>query len=141
MHDFVTLLSLALTPLTILASAAVIYFFYKPFVRACSSRDKDAVQWMILGVVIGFAGSILDNIWWGFAWSADYLDNTSAFRHFMFDHGVYSNAFARQAMGIIAGLCHISSALIAEDKAVKRITYTGCILGVLLITNLIYFKV
>ena len=95
---------------------------------------------MILGVVIGFAGGVIDNIWWGFAWGADFAYPESEFRHFMFRNGPFSNTFARQAMGIMAGLCHLASAVLARKKIIKRLTYTGCILGFLLVLNLLYIR-
>lgn len=138
MTNLITLISLALTPLTILASAAVIYYLYKPFMKALSEKDRSAVQWMILGIVIGFAGTAFDNIWWGIAWSSKYIDSPAM--PFFFDNGVYSNVVARQLMGIIAGLCHVASAVMVRDRAVKKLIYTGCILGTLLVLNLIYLR-
>jgi uncharacterized membrane protein len=95
---------------------------------------------MILGVVTGFFGAILDNIWWGFAWSADFINPDSSFKQFFFDYGVYSNTIARQTLGVIAALCHIASAAMAQDKMVKRVTYWGALLGAVLVINLVYFK-
>ena len=63
---------------------------------------------LILGIVIGFAGSFFDNLYWGFAWGAEALGHST--RDWWFSHGVWSNLPFRQGAGILAGACHVVAA-------------------------------
>jgi len=140
MYEIITLLSIALVPLTIVASAAVVYIFRTPFIRALSHKDKTAVQWMIIGITINFIGAIFDNLWWLIAWSFHYVDPVSPAKVFFFDNGSYSNVIARQICGIIGAMCHIFSGAMARNQTIKRVTWTGGVLVVLWVSYLIYLK-
>jgi hypothetical protein len=140
MNDFITLLSIALVPLTIVASIAVVYIFRTPFIKALSHKDKTAVQWMIIGIVINFIGAVFDNLWWLIAWSFHFVDPVSPYKVFFFDHGSYSNVIFRQICGIIGAMCHIFSGAMARNKTIKRVTISGGILGVMWIGYLLYLR-
>jgi hypothetical protein len=136
--ELFTLLSLGLTPMTILANCAVISLWYTPFVRALSTREKTAVGWLIIGVVINFSGGVIDNIWWGIAWSYNYLNNTGEIKEFFFTNGVYSNTFFRQMTGIAGALCHIKSGITSESNWFKIVTFGGAFIGAVWVATLIH---
>ena len=76
---------------------------------ALRAVQRDASQWFILGVAIGFAGSVFDNLYWGIAWLSNYLAWESWPQWFAC--GVYSNVVFRQTAGLVAAYCHIRSAI------------------------------
>lgn len=63
---------------------------------------------LVLGITIGFAGSFMDNLYWGFAWTAEAIGHPS--RDWWFSHGVWSNLPFRQGAGILAGIAHVVAA-------------------------------
>lgn len=131
MHQFITLLSIFLTPITMSTAALVIFYFYGPVRQALASKDRTATDWMIIGIVIGFNGAFFDNLYWAIAWSADYSHPASDFRAYMFSHGVYSNTIFRQTAGIIAALCHIIGARYTDKILIKRVIYGSFCVGAL----------
>jgi len=108
-HDTFTLISLALTPLTIAACFAVVLIWRSAAYKAYKKKIKVDIDWFILGVVVGFLGSAFDNLYWGIAWTADYLRIDS--KDELFKAGVYSNTFFRQLCTALAATCHIKAAL------------------------------
>lgn len=113
------LISLGATWPTILTALLVVVLWYFPFLEAMKSKSKLSLHWFIIGVFVGFLGSILDNAYWFLAWSAVYLD--SDWQDFLMYNGVYFNVFSRQLCGIIAGYCHIRSALEHSESVSLRL--------------------
>lgn len=80
-----------------------------------------AEQWLAAGIVIGFAGAIADNLYWGLTWFAVHyqLPAESA----LMKNGPVSNVFSRQIPGIVSVYCHIYAAKklhdTKEDVAIK----------------------
>lgn len=140
MNDFIVLLSMGLTPATIISAIMVVYLFWHPFVKALNTKDRSAVNWMIIGVTVNFTGGVLDNLWWAFAWSGDYVAADSFFRHFFFENGAYSNVIFRQGCGIIGALCHIRSAQVAGHERVKKVAIFSAIVGLLFVCFLVYLR-
>ena len=83
---------------------------------------RTELDWFTLGVVVGFIGGWVDNLYWGLAWLANYLALES--EAFLFGHGSYSNVIFRQGFGIVAALCHVQAGLIAERRIMKWISWT-----------------
>lgn len=145
-HEIVTLFSLWLTPMTIIACGFVVYKFYEGFKKSIKIEQKTDLQWFIIGIVIGFVGDFSDNLYWGLAWTADYLQLAS--RDALFDSGVYSNSIFRQGCGFVSALCHlsgISDVIKKESKEeklplVKKILISGSILGTVLVALLLLIK-
>lgn len=74
----------------------------------CTPKSqRSATQWLILGVCVGFLGGVLDNGYWGLAWTASYL--TSPHQERLFQSGVYFNIPFRQLAGMFAAYCHLQS--------------------------------
>lgn len=143
MSDFVTLISLWLTPLTIIACAAVVFEFGPSAIKAYRSSHRTNLNWFILGIVIGFVGDFVDNLYWGLAWSADYLDHS--YRDRLFNGGVYSNSVFRQGAGILSALCHLMGvAKLSTDssrfRAVRPILVSGAGVGFVFIMSLVVIR-
>lgn len=128
LHRFVSLASLVLTPATIILSLAVVIVWLDSAKRALFSREKNSVQWLILGVSIGFVGSIVDNAYWGVAWTADFLGHSS--RDQLFKNGVYSNAPFRQLCTIAAAACHVKAGVDSHNIFFKFVVISAGLSGV-----------
>ena len=129
-HHDVTLISLALTPATILAAAIVVALWWKPTKKAIFVTHKKDVQWFMVGVFASFIGSIVDNLYWGLAWTADYYDHP--IKEALFKYGVYPNTIFRQGCTLVAAYCHIRAAAVSDSKSFK-----GFVLGVWVLTFII----
>lgn len=129
MDKVVTLLSIFLTPALLIASSVVIYLLYPSFKKATKTVNKDAIQWMIIGIVMNFIGTLFDNLWWFFAWSYNYIDATGVEKDFFFSYGVYSNTIFRQVFGIVGALCHVYAGTIQASIVNKIILYLGAVIG------------
>ena len=112
-YDLVTFLSLLATPAVVLGSVYVV-FIWKDY--AIEGLDRGAeitfdhhVYWLVIGILISFVGGAFDSLYWGIAWTADFLDWDS--RDFWFKNGVYSNLVFRQGCDVFAVLCHVYSAM------------------------------
>lgn len=125
------IVSLGLTAPTIFLAFAVLA---KWRVSASDALYKDSNlrtshEWFIIGVFVSFLGQAADNIWWGVAWAAEFLD--LRFRDTLFDYGVVSNIPFRQVTGIIAAFCHLKafSEFTGESVVItKRIAVAvGCV--------------
>ena len=119
-QDYAELISLGLTAPTIVISVLVIYLWGpSAFKILCGGIPRNATDWFILGVTIGFVGSVGDNFYWGVAWTCSYLqlDITDS----LIQQGVYWNIFLRQLCGTIAAYCHVRSYSInnAHDSKAK----------------------
>lgn len=110
--DLAEWVSLALTIPTLVLSAWVVFAYRPDAHQAIQSIATGRVPWrvqlLILGIVIGFAGSFFDNLYWGLAWGAEAIGHSS--RDAWFENGVWSNLPFRQGAGIVAGICHVVAA-------------------------------
>ncbi len=102
------MISLALTCPTIVLSLTVVALWWPQCWNAMFTRHRDATQWFIIGVAVGFMGSTFDNAYWGVAWFAQMMNLESA--DFWFRNGVFSNIPFRQIAGTAAAYCHVRSA-------------------------------
>ncbi len=127
MHDVITILSLGLTPLTIIASCAVVYLWWSGAWTALTKEHREPMHWFILGVLVGFIGAVFDNLYWGVAWSLDYIN--SPYRDAVFDFGVYSNLPFRQIATAAAALCHVRAAITADSTALKTLFGLSSLIG------------
>lgn len=131
MHETVTLMSLALTPPTIIASIAVLSIWYQSTRKALANRQKTEMHWLIIGVFIGFTGSVVDNAYWGIAWATDFVGHTS--KDWLFHYGVFSNLPFRQIATLAAAYCHIRAALTSNSRILRLVLLSGWIFGTLLV--------
>lgn len=105
-YEFMTLLSLGLTPPAIVASIVTAWKWRHDHTAYMRSENPTAAQTINAGIFRGFVGAFVDNLWWGFAWSFDYLGMEGP-RNFFFTYGVFSNVFFRQIATTWAGSLHI----------------------------------
>lgn len=139
-YEIATLVSLGLTPGVIISSALVASLFWHPYVRALSDKNRTAVGWMIIGVEANFVGDVVDNIWWGIAWSGDFVDPTSTVREFFFTNGIYSNVIFRQTFGLIGAMCHIKSGITTTSVKDKKVYFWAAAFGIAWVLFLIFLK-
>lgn len=143
-YKFSEVISLSLTVPAVLLGLLVVVIWWRSGLKALRSSARTGTDWLILGIIISFIGSSLDNIYWGIAWGASLFELDS--RDFWFQNGVYANIPLRQSAGIIAALCHIQGAVDwassgAESRGVMQkiliaIWVAGCLTCVALIQNL-----
>lgn len=107
------LVSLALTIPTVILAGVVV----KVWGPAIKHKPVLANDWFILGVVIGFVGAFLDNLYWAIPWTAKTLDLEIADE--LWTGGVYFNIFFRQGMGILAAYCHLRAATIHSNRTIS----------------------
>lgn len=108
LQEIAELLSLGTTFPTMILSIAVILIWLPSAIPAIRSKRPKAQDWFIIGVVSGFIGSTLDNLYWFFPWSASFLDHPSFLS--MVKVGIFSNVVFRQGLGIVAAYCHLQAA-------------------------------
>lgn len=71
-------------------------------------RDKDAADWLVLGVTIGFLGIELNLLYWTAYWAVSYVSATqSPILPTFLEWGSTWNLFTRQIPVIIASWCHL----------------------------------
>ena len=116
-QPFFILISLALTPATLIACAMVVWLWADSALLALYTRHKSSADWFVLGVIINFIGDFADNLYWGLAWLADYRQHIS--RDTMFELGVYSNTPFRQVCTVVAAFCHIAAAMKTTSKTFR----------------------
>lgn len=129
MNGLVTFLSLALTPPTIVAAIAVVVIWYRSAKKALEAKERTEMHWLIMGVFVGFVGSVFDNAYWGIAWAADYLNHPS--KDWWFQNGVFSNLPFRQIATLVAAYCHLRAA-IAGSKFLGLVLALGWLLSLVL---------
>lgn len=101
------LISLASTGPTLM-SAVLVLLYWKGFLQKTfrtNPSEWKAMDMFVVGICLAFAGDFMDNLYWGLAWTAEYLNSPIA--KFLFNKGVYSNIPFRQASGAFAGYIHV----------------------------------
>lgn len=139
-QELAVLFSLWLTPMTIIACAFVCYKFYEGFRKATKAKEKTELHWFIIGIVIGFAGDLGDNVYWMFAWSTKFTGMPSW--ETFFEYGSFSNSIFRQGCGIVSALCHLRGVSHLPEKynSTKNVIYSGAFLGVLFVYILVTLR-
>lgn len=117
LHEIATFVSLVLTATTITGCSMVIYLWRESAINAFKVKEKEDMHWFIIGVLIAFIGALVDNIWWGFAWTADFYGHAS--RDWWFANGVYSNLIFRQLASFVAAYCHVRAAISIDSYKYK----------------------
>jgi len=124
------LISLGLTFPTAFLAGAVIWVWGRTLwlkgKKPSASRD-----YFILGVVLGFLGSFLDNAYWFVPWSASFLG--LSITEDLINAGVFFNIFFRQGAGIAAAWCHLRAAELADEvhgRWLNRLLVISSVAGV-----------
>ena len=108
MQEIAELISLGMTFPTVILAIAVVYTWLPSAREAFENNIKESQDWFIIGVVIGFIGGILDNIYWFLPWTAAFIGHP-AFET-LTNAGVFFNVFFRQGCGMAAAYCHLRAA-------------------------------
>ena len=129
------LISMFLTFPTIILAGVVVFLWGPKALVSFHIKDKDASDWFIMGVAIGFVGQVLDNLYWAIPWSLSYVASP-LFEDFT-NAGVYFNIFSRQSCGVVAAYCHIKSYISHQEASgnvndlTKKATIFSVLLGIL----------
>ena len=140
-NDIAALISLALTVPTVMFAVAVLCIWGKEALRVFKAGPSNPMEWLIIGVVIAFLGSVVNNLYWGFAWSHTYLSGQEldpTIAHM----GVVFNIFFRQVCGILAAYCHLKSytELKKDSNLNANLWISSSIVGVVYVMLLSLFK-
>lgn len=127
-RDLVTIASMGLTLTTVVGCLGVIYMWWGAAWKAWKTSHRTELHYFIMGVSIGFFGALVDNVYWGFAWFAEFINHP--YRDSLFDYGVYSNLFFRQLCTILAAAFHIQAAVESTSRTFRIIVVGGWVLGV-----------
>lgn len=73
-QDLAELFSLWLTTPTIFLGFYVVVLWFSGAADAARKRNRNATDWFVLGVAVGFLGACVDNGYWGLAWASSYLE-------------------------------------------------------------------
>ena len=79
MRETFELISLVLTAPTLVLAILVVHLWGRPALSAWRETGELGDRgWLLLGVTLGFAGSIGDNAYWGATWTLSFLDHPDA---------------------------------------------------------------
>lgn len=82
LHGVFTLISLGMTFPALTVCVLVLRSWHRRYLDYMLKKDRKPSTMLIAGVYLGFMGSMVDNSWWGLAWTFDYLDH--GWRDFFF---------------------------------------------------------
>lgn len=80
---------------------------------------------LLAGIVIGFAGALADNVYWGITWYSKLQQWDTV--QWWFDHGPIANIFFRHAMKLAAAVCHLEAARRAGIDNVAELSIAALI--------------
>jgi hypothetical protein len=125
------LISLVLTVPCVVMAVGVLVLWGKDAYGASRKVNRTAAEWFILGVAVSFVGTALDNIYWTIPWTFHYFDSPKS--DFWIKWGPVFNIFFRQLCGILAGYCHIKSAIghgAAKKSTMDYMIRVSAVIGV-----------
>lgn len=102
------LASLTLTIPTVVTGVVVVGVWGPPAWKAWREGTLSAQAWFVIGVAVGFLGSVLDNLYWAIPWTASFYD--LSYTDSLMANGVYFNIISRQGCGTFAAYCHLKAA-------------------------------
>lgn len=108
-QDAAELISLTLSVPAIVLGIVVVLLYGIPALEGFRAAQRTREHWLIMGIVFGFIGGVLDNMYWAVPWTLEFFDST--WTTFFMMKGVYFNILSRQACGIVAAYCHIRGAI------------------------------
>lgn len=135
-QDSAEVVSLWLTwPTIALGFAVLLHWGPHVYQQVRDKRDLVHQDWLILGIAVSFFGSVFDNLYWGLAWSVDFIE--SDYREWWFRHGVYANIPFRQICGSYAAYCHLVAFYKWPERSKVRIWFVLSLVGGLLYSCLL----
>ena len=109
MNDLAELVSNGLTVSLIILGFHVVNYWWPQtsaaYLKFKRGEDLTSTEKLIVGIFISFVAVILDNLYWGLAWTFHYLEHPYA--SIMISHGFYPNIPFRQGLGVLAAYLHI----------------------------------
>jgi len=132
-NDFLTVYLTLNIAMFITCAAVVLHYIRGLRVRANMFRRinspivMSAQDWLILGIVVSFAGKILDAGYWHVAWRADELGKSD-----LLELGPMVNIFARQLPILAAAGCHVVAAIHSGDEKLFSIPAKAIAIGLLI---------
>ena len=123
MQDTINIVQIGLTLVFLLFCVKLLYTWRLTFQDAIRTRretgDWTPHQWLVVGIFVGFAGNIFDNLFWGATWSLVHLD--SELMPTLMDNGPLANIFFRMIPGIFSVYCHLKAAqMMTKDKLTEE---------------------
>lgn len=140
-HDLAELTSLALTAPTVILAIAVVWMWAPSSIAAVRNGLATGHDWFLVGVVLGFMGSSIDNLYWSLPWSASLIGHPLS--ETLFESGVYFNIPFRQGLGIAAAYCHLRAAemkLNHRDFILNRLLILSYVSALLVLSFLVMHK-
>jgi len=141
MQEVAELISLGMTFPTVILAIAVVYTWFPSAKEAFERQEKEAQDWFIIGVVAGFIGSTLDNLYWFMPWTASFLDDP--WFEPLTNAGVFFNVFFRQGLGIVAAYCHLKAAeksIYSSTRIINTLLFASWAIGLGYSASLILLK-
>lgn len=132
MYSMLEAVSLALTFITIQMCAEALFTWRKEAGKFFAGGREPWI-WAGLGVVVHFSVSVLDNTYWGIAWSYKFAEHS--IWPWWFANGVLSNIPFRQLGTAAAAFCYVRAAYLFHDKALDGV-YTRMVLA--LVAGVVY---
>ena len=123
----VELQSLALTAPVLVLCAFVIYECLHPLKTSIKGSQ---MRWILFGICFGFAGNLVDNLYWMFPWTANYLGLSSTPN--LVNFGVFPNLLFRQTLTSIAAYCHLRAFIPEDNTKLLRFLNWGVVASILL---------
>lgn len=114
-------ISLAMTAPTVILGAGVIYMWGPASIRAVRTNTLDAQGWFVIGVIVAFLGSVVDNIYWSLPWTASFFEMDATGD--LMEVGVLFNIVFRQTSGIFAAYCHLRAAAESSRRRIRAVNY------------------
>ncbi len=83
-----------------------------------SSKTRERVHWLALGITLAYSGEALDDLYWGITWSLYYLGLDIA--QSWIDFGPVPNVPFRNFLGTAGVYCHIRAVLSQDDRDAEQ---------------------
>lgn len=123
----VELQSLALTAPVLVLCAFVIYECLHPLKTSIKGSQ---MRWILFGICFGFLGNLVDNLYWMFPWTANYLGLSST--PDLVNFGVFPNLLFRQTLTSVAAYCHLRAFIPEDNTKLLRFLNWGVVASIVL---------
>ena len=88
------------------------------------------MRWILFGICFGFAGNLVDNLYWMFPWTANYLGLSST--PDLVNFGVFPNLLFRQTLTSVAAYCHLRAFIPEDNTKLLRFLNWGVVASIVL---------
>ena len=100
----------------VLSTAVILHYFQADWWR--KPRKWAAMDWLLVGIIVSFAGKLADGIYWHATWNAVSAGTPLGKR--MLAEGTFYNLFFRQLPIIAAAVCHLRAAWLVYASAKQK---------------------